>query len=285
MKPLFYLLVLCTHAKVLAQSTLDSLPIQTYTYDTAHDLKIYGVKPANFDTSGSYAAVLVFHGGGWSIGEASWGFSTAQHYAKKGMVAFSVQYRLENAEKGFTPYEAVLDAQKAMRWVREHADEFAIDLDKIAAYGWSAGAHLAACAAVFENLGVPEAEHSSAPNLLLLKSPAVSLMGYSDFPRRLGDKISVAGLSPAEQIHDKTPPTLIVIGRTDTVTPLAQSERYQKNMEALGRECELIVYNGVGHLFTPATEPDNDWPNPDPKIRQAAQDAMDAFLIKHGYLR
>ncbi|WP_299443010.1 alpha/beta hydrolase [uncultured Aquimarina sp.] len=267
-----------------AQVTSDSLAIEEYTYDTEHKLKIYCVRPENYTPKKEYPAIVIFHGGGWSIGEASWGFSNAKHYASKGMVAFSVQYRLQDLENGITPYESVLDAQTAIRWVRKNATKFSIDKNKIASYGWSAGAHLAACAAIFKNLDRPDEKISSAPNLLALKSPALSLLSYSNFQKRLLDKITVAKLSPAEHVSENTPPTIIVMGRTDTVTPLEGSKLYQSNMDKYGNECKLIVYDGVGHLFTPATEPDDGWPNPDKKIRLMAQEEMDQFLEKHGYI-
>ena len=70
----------------------------------------------------------------------------------------------------------------------------------------------------------------------------------------------------------------------DTVTPLSGSIRYKDNMAKHGNECELVIYDGVGHLFTPSTEPDDGWPNPDEKVRQDAQDKMDAFLRMHQYI-
>jgi len=284
MKKRFILLSFFCLIALSAYPQSESSP-EEYTYDEENNLKIYCIKPADFDPNKSYPAILIFHGGGWSIGEASWGFGSAHHYASKGMVAFSVQYRLQDSTTIITPYESVLDAQSAIRWVRQNADKFAVNPDKIAAYGWSAGAHLAACAAVFENLHRPDEKISSAPNLLALKSPALSLMLYPNFQYRLGDKIEAEKISPAEYVSKETPASIIVIGKTDTVTPIEGSELYHKNMLAKGNDSELHIYEGVGHLFTPSSEPDDGWPNPDKKIVQEAQDAIDAFLLKHGYIR
>ena len=269
---------------VIAQEQSESNPPEEYIYDNVNQLKIYGFRPADFDANKTYPAIVIFHGGGWSIGEASWGFGTAQHYADLGMVAFSVQYRLQTDDNDNTPYESVLDAQTAIRWLRENADKFSVNPEMIAAYGWSAGAHIAACAAVFENLNAPETTVSSSPNLLLLKSPALSLLLYRNFQTRLHDDVMVKDISPAEAVDQNMPPSLIVIGRDDTVTPLSGSLLYKDNMAKHGNECELIIYEGVGHLFTPSSEPDDGWPNPDEKVRQDAQDKMDAFLKMHQYI-
>ncbi len=281
---LFSILFLSTFFIANAQKDADATIPEEFTYDVENQLKIYRILPSDYDAKKQYPAMVIFHGGGWAIGEASWGFSSANHYASKGMIAFSVQYRLEDSEKGITPYESVLDAQTAIRWVRENTTTFSIDKDKIAAYGWSAGAHLAACAAIFENLDSPDQKMSSAPNLLALKSPALSLLVYKQFQERLGDKIKVEDISPTEHVSETTPPTIVVIGRADTVTPLEGSEAFHTKMIALGNDSQLHIYDKVGHLFTPDSEPDDGWPNPDKATSQKAQAAIDAFLEKHGYI-
>lgn len=263
---------------------LSAQNIEEYTYNEKEQLKVFCVKPTDYNPNKKYPAIVIFHGGGWSIGEASWGFSSAKHYAKKGMIAFSAQYRLQDLKKGITPYESVLDAQNAIRWIRKNATTFSIDTNKIASYGWSAGAHLAACASIFDNLNTPNEKVSSAPNLLVLKSPALSLLGYPNFHKRLLGKVDVKNISPAEYVSKNTPPTIIVIGKNDTVTPLKGSQLFKTNMEKHQNECELIIYDGVGHLFTPSTERDDGWPNPDKKISQDAQNKIDAFLTKHNYI-
>ncbi len=268
-----------------AQVKTDSLALEEFTYDEKNELKIYCVRPFDYYPDKEYPAIVIFHGGGWSVGEASWGFNSAKHYASKGMVAFSVQYRLQESDNETTPYESVLDAQNAIRWVRKNASKFSINDNMIASYGWSAGAHLAACAAIFNNLDAPNESVSSSPNLLLLKSPALSLLLYPNFQKRLHDKIDVREISPAEFVSENTPPTIIVIGKDDTVTPLQGSEQYKNNMDKYKNQCELIIYDGVGHLFTPSSEPDDGWPNPDEKVRLDAQKKMDDFLKKHNYFK
>lgn len=265
--------------------TSENLKIEEFTYDEDNNLKIYCVRPSDFNPKNNYPAIVIFHGGGWSMGEASWGFSNAKYYAKKGIVAFSVQYRLQDLENDITPYEAVLDAQTAIRWVRNNKSRFSINENKIASYGWSAGGHLATCASVFNNLNLPNEKTSSAPNLLILKSPALSLLSYTNFQKRLLDKIEVKNLSPAEFVSENTPPTLIVIGKDDTVTPVKGSEIFKENMTKYNNECELIIYDGVGHLFTPSSEPDDGWPNPDKEISNKAQKKMDEFLKKFNYIK
>lgn len=81
------------------------------------------------------------------------------------------------------------------------------------------------------------------------------------------------------------PPAIILQGREDTVTPLAGAQRFYERMRAAGNPCELHVYDDVGHLFTPATESDKGWPNPDRQVRAAAYRQADIFLRTHGFIQ
>ncbi len=85
-------------------------------------------------------AVLMIHGGGWTTGSKENLIPMAQQLAKAGYVTVTVEYRL-SAE---APYPAgVHDLKAAVRWMRANAKQFCIDTNRIAAYGCSAGAHLA----------------------------------------------------------------------------------------------------------------------------------------------
>ncbi|MGD8698653.1 MAG: alpha/beta hydrolase [Gemmatimonadales bacterium] len=247
-----------------------------YAVQEGVDLKAYVFAPAGHRTDTPRSAILVFHGGGWHIGAADWAFGRARHFAELGMVAISVQYRLSD-QKSITPLEAIADAKAAVQWARSNSGSLGIASDRIAAYGWSAGAHLAACAAVFDD-SLANAGISSAPDALVLVSPAVSVAHDGWFQRLLGSGANASDLSPDEHVRGGLPPTIILQGRTDTVTPLAGSQRFCDRMRDAGNRCDLHTYDGVGHLFTPSTEPDDGMPNPDPEVQAAAYREVDEFL-------
>jgi len=253
-----------------------------YAVHDATDLKAYVFAPEGHTAATPRSAILVFHGGGWHIGAPEWAFSRARHFAELGMVAIAVQYRLSDQETT-TPLEAMADAQAAVRWARSNSVTLGITVDRIAAYGWSAGAHLATCAAIFVG-SLTGAGTSSAPDALVLESPAVSLASDSWFQRLLGTRASASQLSPDEHVRTGLPPTIIIQGRTDTVTPLAGAQRFCDRMRDAGNRCDLHVYDGVGHLFTPSTEPDDGMPNPDPDVQAEAYREADQFLLSLGFI-
>ena len=55
-------------------------------------------------------------------------------------------------------------------------------------------------------------------------------------------------------------------------------------MQAAGNRCEIHVYEGYGHLFTPAGTPDDGAPQPDPKIAADALARAVRFLEALGFV-
>ncbi|NHN21625.1 alpha/beta hydrolase, partial [Bacillus amyloliquefaciens] len=82
-------------------------------------------------------------------------------------------------------------------------------------------------------------------------------------------------ISPVAHIRKGMPPTLILQGDVDTVTPLAGARLFCERMRADGNRCELHVYEGYGHVFTPAGIRDDGMPEPDPKISADASRRAD----------
>lgn len=223
-------------------------------------------------------AIVILHGGGWVSGEPAWTFWLVNRFACKGMVVMVPQYRLSD-QKTASPAEAIDDTLAAFGWVRRQAATFKVATARVAGLGWSAGGHLLASAAVFGK------DKAQLPNLLALVSPAVSVINDQHFRSLFPPEIPVVDFSPAQHVRPGLPPSVIVTGKTDTVTPLVEVTKFHDAMRAAGNVSTLHVYDGVGHLFTPAGQPDNRMPNPDQAIQARAYAAIDAFLIQHSYLR
>jgi len=86
-------------------------------------------------------AVLVLPGGGYYITSDREAEPVAKAFFAAGMNAFVLRYSVKEEAVGYTP---LLDAATAMKYIRDHADEWNIDKDKIVVCGFSAGGHLAA---------------------------------------------------------------------------------------------------------------------------------------------
>jgi acetyl esterase/lipase len=102
---------------------------------------LYLQKPAK-----AAPALVAVHGGGWVAGARNafqyWG----PHLAARGIAVFAISYRL--ATKARTFPEAVQDVLAGVQFIRGKASAFGIDPTRIGLLGASAGAHLAALAAL-----------------------------------------------------------------------------------------------------------------------------------------
>ena len=257
--------------------------VQVYAQIDTVALKAYVFMPSGSPRAAPRPAMVIFHGGGWTIGEPAWAFSRAEHFARKGMVAVAAQYRLSN-QSTITPLEAMADARAIIRWMRTNAAALGLNPDRVTAYGWSAGAHLAVSAAIFDDATSTKGV-SAVPNALILVSPAVHLENDKWPQRLLGARANVKTISPAAHVRPGMPPAIILEGSEDTVTPLAGVQLFYDRMRAAGNQCDLHVYRGVGHLFTPAAKRDDGWPQPDPKIQAEAFQKIDEFLSARGFIK
>jgi len=92
------------------------------------------------------APVIVFvHGGGWSGGTRATGPDFKRYFAADGFAMASLEYRLT---PNITFPANVEDVRTAIRWLKANAASQEIDADRICLWGTSAGAHLAAIAAL-----------------------------------------------------------------------------------------------------------------------------------------
>ena len=103
--------------------------------------------PKNAQSGAKSAPALVaVHGGGWVAGVRSafqyWG----PYLAARGIAVFAISYRLATKTKTFP--EAVQDVLAGVQFLRGKAGAFGIDPARIGLLGASAGAHLAALAAL-----------------------------------------------------------------------------------------------------------------------------------------
>ena len=97
--------------------------------------------------AGPFPALVAVHGGGWQAGARSAFQHWGPYLAERGYVLFAISYRL--AKKGAKMFpQAVNDVLAAVQFLRAGAGELEIDPERIGLFGASAGAHLAALAAL-----------------------------------------------------------------------------------------------------------------------------------------
>jgi acetyl esterase/lipase len=114
--------------------------------------------------AGPFPALVAVHGGGWQAGARSTFQYWGPYLAERGYVLFAISYRLAKKGQKMFP-QAVEDVLAAVQFVRASAQTLKVEPERIGLFGASAGAHLAALAALagerFKQ-GYPNDEHASA---------------------------------------------------------------------------------------------------------------------------
>ncbi len=254
------------------------------TYKEVGDVKlnVWIFEPADKAAAGAKRpAIVFFFGGGWSSGSPAQFEKQCRHFASRGMVAITADYRVATRH-GVKPTECVADAKSCMRWVRRNAERLGIDPARIVASGGSAGGHLAAAAATLPGLDAKgeDTSTSAVPNALVLFNPALVLaprpgMDLKGFENKTSAErfgCEPTAISPIDHVQPGLPPTLIQHGRADTTVPFASAEAFTAEMKKAGNRCDLVGYEGQPHGFFNGA-----------KFDETLAEA-DRFLVSLGYL-
>lgn len=258
--------------------------VRIYKSAKGYQLEAHIFKPSDYDSTKVYPVLAAFHGGGWIAGHAAWTFESAQRAAQSGMVGVAFEYRLSN-RIDISPLDALHDTRDAIIWLRENAKSLRIDPGKVVAKGLSAGGHLVSALSVLQGTNLIGANAAAIPNAIVLVSPAFDTQD-DYFKSLLLSDLNPSAISPLEQLRPglSMPQTLILQGRTDRLTPTTYVDQFKTRMDRLSYPCEVKIYEGCGHLFTPSHLDDTGWPQSDPAIVAQAFQEQDRFLRALGYI-
>ena len=181
--------------------------------------------------------------------------------AAAGYTVFGINHR---ASPRFRHPAHLEDAQRAVRFVRHHADEFGIDPDRIGAMGGSSGGHLVSMLGVLdgksggedaspvnrESAKVQAVVARAAPTDLTLSSSGSvhPLFGF----RRSARKDSVesqrfVAASPVTHVTADDPPVLLIHGDADDVVSYENAEVMKAALDGAGVPVDLLRVPGAGH--------------------------------------
>ena len=209
--------------------------------------------------TGNGTAVIIAPGGAY-LGLASnlEGRQVADWYTARGVTAFVLRYRLGRRYLYPVPLQ---DAQRAIRFVRSHAQEFGIGPDRIGFMGFSAGGHLAAMTATSFDSGKAEAPDvidraSSRPDFVVLGYPWLNAMeknetgvlSYCSALKISADQcVNFETYSPDQHVSAQIPPTFIYHTTDDELVPVEASIKYYRALRAAGVPVEMHLFGHGRH--------------------------------------
>jgi acetyl esterase/lipase len=215
-------------------------------------------KPSPDKANGT--AVVIVPGGGYGVvvynGE---GVTTARALVAKGISAFVLKYRLPNeAIMVYKKTGPLQDAQQAIKLVRENAEKWGLDKNKIGIMGFSAGGHLASTAAThfdksyIENLN----KISLRPDFQILVYPVISM---TDSLTHGGSRNALIGKNPSAediqlfsnelQVNTNTPIAYLTHTADDTTVDVDNSIEYFESLRLSKVPVEMHIYPEGGHGF------------------------------------
>ena len=194
--------------------------------------------------------VVIFPGGGYSMRAPHEGEGYAEFLSEFGIDTFVVDYRVTNSVgRGIFP-DPILDARRAVRFVRANAEKFGIDPNKIAVMGSSAGGHLAEAVCTYrmalEGEGVDELDSVDyLPNGQILCYPVTDIDSHEgSYLNLLGDgaRAIADGYTPTLIADEKTPPAFIWHTAADELVNVLGSYKYAAKLKELGVPVEMHIY-------------------------------------------
>lgn len=223
-----------------------------YRSDVQPTLRLY-LFEQDADSESKQPAVIFFFGGGWVGGTPAQFRPHAEYFKSRGMKAFLADYRTRKSHKT-SPKECVADAQRAIRYLRQNADQLGIDPDRIVAAGGSAGGHLAAATATLKSFPGSALKQdanddpvSCLPNALILFNPV-----FNNGPQQWGHgkvKEYWQAISPAHNIRKGIPPAIVFLGDNDKLISVETAKSFESKMKSVGSQSDLHIYKNQGHGF------------------------------------
>ena len=210
--------------------------------------------------------IINIHGGAFKMGSKEQGVPT--EYLAQGYAVASINYRLSQHAKFPAQIE---DCKAAVRWLRAHAHEYRLDPNHIAAWGASAGGHLAAMLGttgdtkefdVGANLDQPSrvqavVDYFGPTDFLQMDAhrlPSGQVHDTANSPESelIGGAIQenrekTAKANPITYVTSGDPPFLICHGDQDPLVPHHQSDLLEAALKKAGVPVTFYTVKGAGH--------------------------------------
>ena len=235
--------------------------------------------------------VVAVISGGWYSSHDSINPAAMAQWTDRGYTVFAV---VHGSQPRYTIPDAVADLNRAVRFIRAHANDYQINPDKIGITGGSAGGHLSLMQGTAGDLGNPDAKDpidrvSSRVQAVACFFPPTDFLNYGKpgeeaigegtlvgFPapfdfhefdpsKKKFEPINDAAkvheivrqISPINHVSADDPPTLIIHGDADKLVPIQQAELIVAKLKDAGVLAELIAKPGAVH----------GWPHMDQDVK------------------
>lgn len=258
---------------------------------TTYVAEPYGTTPyvaEPFHHKNKRRAILICPGGSYVETSPREAEPIARQFWALGFQAFVLDY---STTPDVWP-TAILEVAQAVHMIREHANEWYVDENKIIVCGFSAGGHLAASFScfwnqsfVYEPLGLTADD--IRPNGALLSYPVITSGEFAHrgsfdyllhgevsdewlekYAPNAKEKTMLEFLSMEKQVGQQTPPTFLWHTYTDELVPVENSLLYAMALKKANVSMELHIFKEGPHGISLATKEVAEYPE---QISEAVQ--------------
>ena len=205
---------------------------------------------------GTYPAIISIYGGAWQRGSPDSDETFNRYIAAQGYVVWAISYR--HAPAYHFPAQ-IDDVRSALAYIKQHANEYETNLDRVALIGRSAGAQLAMLAA-YQDPPFP------IKALVNYYSPVNLTAGYEDVPTpdpiesRATLRAFLGGTptefpelyrqaSPLNAVKPALPPSLLIYGGKDHIIQSKYGKKLAQKLKYQGNQAVFIEIPWADHAF------------------------------------
>jgi acetyl esterase/lipase len=187
-----------------------------------------------------------------------------------GYTVFKIDHR---ATPRFHYPAQIEDAQRAVRYIRFHAKDYGIDPARIAAVGYSSGAHLASLLGLLDGAGTstdrdPVNHESARVQCVIAGGTPASLIPFPGYTNQEGDNFlswligetvhgevppgtpvfdKLTEASPLHYVKEGAAPFLLIHGDADSLVPYGNVVALQQALEKANVPVKVVTVRGGTH--------------------------------------
>lgn len=191
--------------------------LTSYLLDPSEEMKPFRTRPA----------VLIFPGGAYKFCSDREAEPIAMAFLAEGYHAFILRYSLNENSVFPRPLQ---DAEQALRLIRENAESYGVDAQRIAVIGFSAGGHLAAALGTMGEV-----------------RPDAMILGYPCILESIGDILASPIPSLDREVDEKTPPCFLFATYGDSTVPVENSLEFASALNRQKVPFELHIFTNGDH--------------------------------------
>ncbi|MEO1486865.1 MAG: alpha/beta hydrolase [Bacteroidota bacterium] len=249
MKNMYHILENISVEANIPFKTVEGTTLELDVYYPAEKL---GEEPWDRISDTKKPTLIYFHGGGWIEGDRTSRFLNLLPYLEKDWCVVNVDYRLLDQTHVLGCLNDCIDA---INWVKNNAEKYKFNLDKVYLSGESAGGHLALLAGMRDSfMDADEFVHSKEITIagiinwygITHMQSAIEFWNDDDYTKMIldpwkgDDQVYLDLTSPVNHVKSTTPPILTIHGDADINVDFEQASSLHKALEAKKVKNELI---------------------------------------------